>query len=166
MFKRQTQIVLSKSFLFFIEQYLIYVFIYSICCKFSQICNYPLCRQRKNYIMPTQVCSCCCFVFFNLFETISSVFSNEINKDEEEASEVLSLITSMRKSPVLRPALQATPSTSTDSRYWRAGNAGVGVNSSIGVSAEKKHTRKENELKKWPQSWSQNVILQQRIFGK
>lgn len=45
------------------------------------------------------------------------------------------LVTSMRKSPVLRPALQATPSTSTDSRYWRAGNAGVGVNSSIGVSA-------------------------------
>lgn len=49
--------------------------------------------------------------------SISSVFSNEIGKDEEEASEVLSLITSMRKSPVLRPALQATPSTSTDSRY-------------------------------------------------
>lgn len=41
----------------------------------------------------------------------------------------------MRKSPVLRPALQATPSTSTDSRYCRAGNAGVGANSSIGVSA-------------------------------
>ena len=33
------------------------------------------------------------------------------------------------------PALQATPSTSTDSRYWSAGKAGVGVNSSIGVSA-------------------------------
>ncbi|KAG7276737.1 hypothetical protein CRUP_030354, partial [Coryphaenoides rupestris] len=45
------------------------------------------------------------------------------------------LVTSMRKSPVLRPALQATPSTSTDSRYCSAGNAGVGVNSSIGVSA-------------------------------
>jgi hypothetical protein len=45
------------------------------------------------------------------------------------------MVTSMRKSPVLSPALQATPSTSTDSRYWRAGNAGVGVNSSIGVSA-------------------------------
>ena len=33
------------------------------------------------------------------------------------------------------PALQATPSTSTDSRYWSAGKAGVGVNSSMGVSA-------------------------------
>lgn len=41
----------------------------------------------------------------------------------------------MRKSPVRSPALQATPSTSTDSRYWSAGKAGVGVNSSMGVSA-------------------------------
>lgn len=46
----------------------------------------------------------------------------------------------MRKSPVLRPALQATPSTSTDSRYCSAGKAGVGVNSSIGVSATHTHT--------------------------
>lgn len=44
-------------------------------------------------------------------------------------------LTSMRKSPVRSPALQATPSTSTDSRYWSAGKAGVGVNSSMGVSA-------------------------------
>lgn len=42
-------------------------------------------------------------------------------------------LTSMRKSPILRPALQATPPSSTDSRYCSAGNAGVGVNSSIGV---------------------------------
>lgn len=41
----------------------------------------------------------------------------------------------MRKSPVRSPALQATPSTSTDSRYCSAGKAGVGVNSSMGVSA-------------------------------
>lgn len=41
--------------------------------------------------------------------------------------------TSMRKSPILRPALHATPPSSTDSRYCRAGNAGVGVNSSMGV---------------------------------
>ncbi|TNN50442.1 hypothetical protein EYF80_039368 [Liparis tanakae] len=32
----------------------------------------------------------------------------------------------MRKSPILRPALQATPPSSTDSRYCSAGNAGVG----------------------------------------
>lgn len=44
----------------------------------------------------------------------------------------------MRKSPVLSPALQATPSTSTDSRYCSAGKAGVGVNSSMGVSATQK----------------------------
>lgn len=44
-------------------------------------------------------------------------------------------LTSMRKSPVRSPALQATPSTSTDSRYCSAGKAGVGVNSSMGVSA-------------------------------
>lgn len=43
--------------------------------------------------------------------------------------------TSIRKSPILRPALQATPPSSTDSRYCRAGKAGVGVNSSIGVWA-------------------------------
>lgn len=54
-------------------------------------------------------------------------------------------LTSMRKSPVLRPALQATPSTSTDSRYWRAGNAGVGVNSSMGVSAEGGHPQGFNK---------------------
>lgn len=47
-------------------------------------------------------------------------------------------LTSMRKSPVLSPALHATPSRSTDSRYCRAGKAGVGVNSSMGVSANKK----------------------------
>lgn len=47
----------------------------------------------------------------------------------------LMLLTSIRKSPVLSPAFHATPSTSTDSRYCKAGNAGVGVNSSIGVSA-------------------------------
>lgn len=41
----------------------------------------------------------------------------------------------MRKSPILRPALQATPPSSTDSRYCSAGNAGVGVNSSMGVWA-------------------------------
>ena len=43
--------------------------------------------------------------------------------------------TLMRKSPVLRPAIHATPPSSTDSRYCSAGNAGVGLNSSIGVSA-------------------------------
>lgn len=48
--------------------------------------------------------------------------------------------TSIRKSPVLRPACQATPPSSTDSRYCRAGNAGVGVNSSMGVSAGKART--------------------------
>lgn len=41
----------------------------------------------------------------------------------------------MRKSPILRPALQATPPSSTDSKYCSAGNAGVGVNSSMGVWA-------------------------------
>lgn len=50
-------------------------------------------------------------------------------------------LTSIRKSPVRSPALQATPSTSTDSRYWSAGKAGVGVNSSIGVSATKHKER-------------------------
>jgi len=45
-------------------------------------------------------------------------------------------LTSMRKSPVLRPAFHATPPSSTDSRYCKAGNAGVGVNSSMGVSAK------------------------------
>lgn len=44
-------------------------------------------------------------------------------------------VTSMRKSPILRPALHATPPSSTDSRYCSAGNAGVGVNSSMGVWA-------------------------------
>lgn len=43
--------------------------------------------------------------------------------------------TSIRKSPILRPALHATPPSSTDSRYCRAGKAGVGVNSSMGVWA-------------------------------
>lgn len=43
--------------------------------------------------------------------------------------------TSIKKSPVLSPACHATPPSSTDSRYCRAGNAGVGVNSSMGVSA-------------------------------
>lgn len=68
------------------------------------------------------------------------MFSDETKTDEEEVSQAVPLITSMRKSPVLKPALQATPSTSTDSRYWRAGNAGVGVNSSMGVSAEIEYT--------------------------
>lgn len=45
-------------------------------------------------------------------------------------------LTSIRKSPVLRPACHATPPSSTDSKYCRAGKAGVGVNSSMGVSAE------------------------------
>lgn len=45
--------------------------------------------------------------------------------------------TSIKKSPVLSPACHATPPSSTDSRYCRAGNAGVGVNSSMGVSAGK-----------------------------
>lgn len=48
--------------------------------------------------------------------------------------------TSIRKSPVLSPACQATPPSSTDSRYCRAGKAGVGVNSSMGVSAGKART--------------------------
>lgn len=43
--------------------------------------------------------------------------------------------TSIKKSPVLRPACHATPPSSTDSKYCKAGKAGVGVNSSIGVSA-------------------------------
>lgn len=55
-------------------------------------------------------------------------------------------LTSIRKSPVRSPALQATPSTSTDSRYWSAGKAGVGVNSSIGVSATK---HKQRERLRW-----------------
>lgn len=50
-------------------------------------------------------------------------------------------LTSMRKSPVRSPALQATPSTSTDSRYCSAGKAGVGVNSSMGVSAAERGGR-------------------------
>ena len=41
----------------------------------------------------------------------------------------------MRKSPVRSPACHATPPSSTDSRYCSAGKAGVGVNSSMGVSA-------------------------------
>lgn len=52
-----------------------------------------------------------------------------------QAAQVRMSLTSMRKSPVRSPALQATPSTSTDSRYCSAGKAGVGVNSSMGVSA-------------------------------
>lgn len=53
-------------------------------------------------------------------------------------------VTSIRKSPVRSPALHATPSRSTDSRYCSAGNAGVGVNSSIGVSAgSREHTHKK-----------------------
>ncbi len=49
--------------------------------------------------------------------------------------EMKELPTSMRKSPVLSPACHATPPSSTDSRYCNAGKAGVGVNSSMGVSA-------------------------------
>lgn len=49
--------------------------------------------------------------------------------------ERLCSLTSMRKSPLRSPARQATPPSSTDSRYCRAGKAGVGVNSSMGVSA-------------------------------
>lgn len=48
--------------------------------------------------------------------------------------------TSIKKSPVLSPACHATPPSSTDSKYCRAGNAGVGVNSSMGVSAGKAKT--------------------------
>lgn len=48
---------------------------------------------------------------------------------------IAAALTSMRKSPVLSPACHATPPSSTDSRYCRAGKAGVGVNSSMGVSA-------------------------------
>lgn len=44
-------------------------------------------------------------------------------------------LTSMRKSPMRSPARQATPPSSTDSRYCSAGKAGVGVNSSMGVCA-------------------------------
>lgn len=47
-------------------------------------------------------------------------------------------LTSIRKSPVLSPACHATPPSSTDSKYCRAGKAGVGVNSSMGVSATQK----------------------------
>lgn len=51
----------------------------------------------------------------------------------------------MRKSPVRSPALQATPPWSTDSRYCRAGNAGVGANSSMGVSALNRKKKKKYE---------------------
>lgn len=69
------------------------------------------------------------------------------NHTAEDVSDELFQNTSMRKSPVLRPVLQATPSTSTDSKYCRAGNAGVGVNSSMGVSAVKiNHTKIMNEV--------------------
>lgn len=54
--------------------------------------------------------------------------------------------TSIKKSPVLSPACHATPPSSTDSRYCRAGNAGVGVNSSMGVSAGKTSST-------WLQAW-------------
>ena len=44
----------------------------------------------------------------------------------------------MIKSPGRRPAAQAGPDWSTDSRYWTAGHVGHGVNSDIGPSAENK----------------------------
>lgn len=56
-------------------------------------------------------------------------------------------LTSMRKSPVLSPACHATPPSSTDSRYCRAGKAGVGVNSSMGVSAAEQGPGTEVERK-------------------
>lgn len=62
--------------------------------------------------------------------------------------------TSMRKSPILRPALQATPPSSTDSRYCRAGNAGVGVNSSMGVWAK-------NTEQKWHEVYLNEVWLEE-----
>lgn len=61
--------------------------------------------------------------------------------------------TSIKKSPVLRPACHATPPSSTDSKYCKAGKAGVGVNSSIGVSASKINTT-VREKKKKRKLWS------------
>lgn len=54
-------------------------------------------------------------------------------------------LTSMRKSPVLSPACHATPPSSTDSRYCSAGKAGVGVNSSMGVSAARRGRTEETQ---------------------
>lgn len=51
-------------------------------------------------------------------------------------------LTSMRKSPMRNPARHATPPSSTDSRYCRAGKAGVGVNSSMGVCAADGRSRR------------------------
>lgn len=60
----------------------------------------------------------------------------ELHTQEQQNDLIIAAaLTSMRKSPVLSPACHATPPSSTDSRYCRAGKAGVGVNSSMGVSA-------------------------------
>ena len=68
------------------------------------------------------------------------LISHNNNQPENEAA-----LTSIRKSPVLSPACHATPPSSTDSRYCRAGKAGVGVNSSMGVSAARRGERTEED---------------------
>ena len=71
--------------------------------------------------------------------------------------------TSMRKSPILRPALQATPPSSTDSRYCSAGKAGVGVNSSIGVWAKGRERaggrEGEKEIRRRGKRWGASLEM-------
>lgn len=52
----------------------------------------------------------------------------------------------MRKSPIRRPDRHATPPSSTDSRYCRAGKAGVGLNSSTGVWAGDHNHRRDHAV--------------------
>lgn len=68
-------------------------------------------------------------------------------------------LTSMRKSPVLKPAFHATPPSSTDSRYCKAGNAGVGVNSSMGVSAKSPSQARRDRTKGKKLRWSKDIVL-------
>lgn len=71
------------------------------------------------------------------------------------SKEATSGLTSIRKSPIRRPDRHATPPSSTDSRYCRAGKAGVGLNSSTGVWA--------GDHRSQSQTWSIYVMLRSVI---
>lgn len=88
----------------------------------------------------------CCSEASHTFSRVNSPPGTSLFPQHSTENQISGSPTSIKKSPVLRPACHATPPSSTDSKYCKAGKAGVGVNSSIGVSALKINTtlKKEN----------------------
>lgn len=79
------------------------------------------------------------------FSKVNSTEGTSLFPQQSAENQISGSPTSIKKSPVLRPACHATPPSSTDSKYCKAGKAGVGVNSSIGVSALKINTTLKKE---------------------